>query len=216
MTTKFLPDPLQPPPTVNPPPPPPMDDHSPLIPYPIPIEEEEDPEPTIEDERRIELKEYQESLSAPTHQKEEPLTEDEQLVVDSIEAKVGTKLGAFTNTVGPHQALMTTVRLNIEDFESFFMSKFYKVKMDSTLTFEVNADSRKDALDTILNFIETELKGMLLPKDSRVPKEGLLSGGKNGITLKMKEDEVDISEFIPEVNMEDSEYDHPDKEYYEE
>lgn len=212
MTTKFLPDPLMPP-TPTTPPPPPMDEHSPLIPY--PTKEEEDQEPTIEEERKMELKQYQESLSTPTHQKEEPLTKDEQLVVDSIEAKVGTKLGAFTNTTGPAPVLVTTVRLNLEDFESFFLSTFYKVRMDSTLTFEVNADSKKDALDAILNFIEVVLPGMLLPKDSRVPKEELLSGGDNGITLKMREDEVDISEFIPEVSYEKSEYDHPDKEFYE-
>jgi hypothetical protein len=206
MTTKFLPDPLTPPSApALPPPPPATDEHTPLIPY--PTEEEGDQEPTIEDERRIELKEYQDSIYAPTHQKEEPLTQDEQLVVDSIEAKVGTKLGAFTNTVGPAQTMTTKIRINLDDFEGFFKKKFYKVKVDSTLTFEVNADDRRDALDTILNFIETELKGMILPEDSTCPKEELLSGGKNNITLKMREEDVDVSEFIPNVKYEEEEYD---------
>ena len=200
MTIKFSPEPLMPPTPTTPPPPPPMDEHNPLTPY--PEKEEEDQEPTIEEERKMELREYQKSLPHSTNQKEEPLTKDEKLVVDSIEAKVGTKLGAFTSIAGPTPALVTTIRLNLEDFEGFFMSTFYKVKMDSTLVFEVNAESKQAALDVILNFIEKQLPGMLLPKNSRVKKEELLSGGDNGITLKMREDEVDISEFIPTVSHE--------------
>lgn len=204
MTTKFLPDPLTPPTASTPPmPPAPMDEHAPLIPRPT----EEDQEPTIEDERRIELKQYQESLSDSTQQKEEPLTQDEQLVVDSIEAKAGTKLGAFSNTVGPIKAMVTKIRINLDDFEGFFKNKFYKVKMDSTLVFEVNADSRREALDTILNFIETELPGMILPEQSTAPKEELLSGGENNITLKLREEDVDVSEFIPNIKYEEEEYD---------
>jgi len=204
-------------------------------------EEVAEPERTIEEERKEDLKEYVKQKEADpepvieiTEQKEEPLTEPEEEVSKAADdsgdvmplieppahksetteekeerLKKYMRPGAF-----PINKAITTIRLNLEDFEAYLNKKFYLIKIDDRLFFEINADNEQGAIDSMLNFIETELPGLLLGKLesaldgelSAIPMNQLVTGGKNDIALNLRREDIEVKEFIPQGRNYEDEY----------
>lgn len=150
---------------------------------------------TIEEERKGDLEKYRikklEDQSTPeTDVKEEPLTED--VVNDVLKAEADSGKIKLPTTLP-----IKTIRLDLEKFNAYFSQKFYRVKMDYDLYFEVNADNPKECIDKIVDFIEAQLKGMLLEGEPTGAKEEQVQGGKNGRYLKMTRNEISIEEYVP-------------------
>jgi len=200
-----------------------------------------EPERTIEEERKEDLKEYVKQKEADpepvieiTEQKEEPLTEPEEEV-----SKAADDSGDVMPLIEPPaqnsetteekeerlkkymrpgalsiNRATTTIRLNLEDFEAYFNKKFYRIKIDENLFFEINADNEQGAIDKMLDYIETELPGLLLGRLesaldgelSAVPMNQLVTGGKNDIALKLRREEIEVKDFIPKGTDYEDEY----------
>jgi len=143
---------------------------------------------TIEDARRQDLEDYrqlkysetkEEPLKFETETKEEPSPDEVQHDVAVAEAMAGKiKL----STVIP----VKTIRLDVEKFTAFYDRKFYRVKVDYDLFFEVNAKNQAECVEKILKFIQSQLKGM----------------------LETTEEDMQISEFVPNMRKgeEDTDY----------
>ncbi len=173
---EFLPDPLQPTPKFFP-------------------AERSGHTKTIEEERRDDLEVYrlkklEDQSPLETEVKEEPLSEEVELDVAKAEAEAGK---IHLPTCVP----VKTIRLDLDKFNAFFSKKYYRVKMDYDLYFEVNADNPKECIDKIMDFIEAQLKGMLLEGEPTKDKEEQVQGGKNGRYLKLTRSEISIEEYVP-------------------
>lgn len=146
---------------------------------------------TIEEERMEDLETYrlrelsetkEEPLKLETETKEEPLDEVVQHDVAVAEATAGKiKIPKLPTVIS-----IKTIRLDIEKFSAFYDKKFYRVKLDYDLYFEVNAKDREECVEKILKFIKSQLKGM----------------------LDTTEEDMEISEFIPTLRRSETDTDY--------
>lgn len=146
---------------------------------------------TIEEERRRELEDYrqrelsetkEEPFKFVTEEKEETLEEVVQYDVAVSEAEAGKIKHPKLPTTLP----VKTIRIDLDKFNSFFSKKFYKVKLDYDLYFEVNANNREDCVEKVLKFVKSQLKGM----------------------LNATEEDMEIEEFIPNLRMGETDTDY--------
>lgn len=163
----------------------------PLAPEPPPPEGMEifDAVTTIEEDRKQDLEDYRQKKYAGT--KEEPLRFKTETKEEPLEAVVQHDVAVSEAMAGKIKLStvipVKTIRLDIEKFNSFFSKKFYRVKLDYDLFFEVNAKNQAECVEKILKFIKSQLKGM----------------------LETTEDDMQIEEFIPNMRKgeEDTDYD---------
>ena len=117
---------------------------------------------TIEDERKKDLRAYQKTL---TENKEEPLrfeTETkEELSSEEVQHDVAVSEAMAGKIKLPTLTPIKTIRLDVDKFTAFYDRKFYRVKLDYDLFFEVNAKNQAECVEKVLKFIKSQLKGML-------------------------------------------------------
>jgi len=141
---------------------------------------------TIEDERKGDLERYRQTL---TETKEEPLEPETETKEEPLKEVVQHDVAVSEATAGKLKLStlvpIKTIRLDVDKFTAFYDKKFYKVKLDYDLYFEVNAKDEAECVKKILKFIESELKGM----------------------LDTTEDDMEISEFIPNMRTRETDTD---------